>query len=67
MNLQDSFRDFCEKNNFEINEQQTKIISLLDAFLNNKKTFLSRFFKKKDKLCFYLHGKVGVGKTMLLN
>ena len=67
MNLQDSFRDFCEKNNFEINEQQTKIISLLDTFLNNKKTFLSKFFKKKDKLCFYLHGKVGVGKTMLLN
>ena len=23
--------------------------------------------KKKEKLCFYLHGKVGVGKTMLLN
>tara|TARA_Y200000002_G_scaffold315542_1_gene273640 strand:+ start:1121 stop:2158 length:1038 start_codon:yes stop_codon:yes gene_type:complete len=67
MNLQDSFRDFCKKNNFEINKQQIEIIGLLDTFLNNKKTFLSRFFKKKEKLCFYLHGTVGVGKTMLLN
>ena len=25
------------------------------------------FIKKKEKLCFYLYGEVGVGKTMLLN
>ena len=67
MNLQDSFRDFCKKNKFEINAQQTEIIDLLDTFLNNKETFLSKFLKKKEKLCFYLYGKVGVGKTMLLN
>ena len=70
MNLQDSFKEFCEKNKFEINIQQIKIINLLDKFLNYKETFLSSFFKKfkkKEQLCFYLHGKVGVGKTMLLN
>ena len=67
MNLQDSFKKFCKQNKFEINSQQKEIIVLLDKFLNQKETFLSSLFKKKEKLCFYLHGKVGVGKTMLLN
>ena len=66
-NLQDSFKEFCKKNKFEINEQQSEIIVLLAKFLNHKETFLSRLFKKREKLCFYLYGKVGVGKTMLLN
>tara|TARA_B100001057_G_scaffold310841_1_gene310930 strand:+ start:1122 stop:2159 length:1038 start_codon:yes stop_codon:yes gene_type:complete len=66
-NSQDSFKEFCEQNKFEVNKQQLEIINLLDKFLNYKQTFLSLFFKKKEKLCFYLYGKVGVGKTMLLN
>ena len=66
INLQKSFKEFCKNNKFEINPQQTEIIDLLDRFLNHDDTFLSRLFKK-NKLCFYLHGKVGVGKTMLLN
>ena len=67
LNLQDSFIEFCKKNKFEINEQQSEIIVLLAKFLKHKETFLSRLFKKRKKLCFYLYGKVGVGKTMLLN
>ena len=67
MNLQDSFKEFCEKRKFEINASQIEIINLLDKFLIHKQTFLSRLFKKREKLCFYLHGKVGVGKTMLLD
>ena len=67
MNLLDSFKEFCKQNQYEINAEQTEIINLLEKFLNNKKSFFNRFFKKKEKLCFYLHGKVGVGKTMLLN
>ena len=67
MNLQDSFKEFCEQKKLEINPSQIEIINLLDKFLIHKKTFLSRFFKKREKLCFYLHGKVGVGKTMLLD
>ena len=67
LNLQDSFIEFCKKNKFEINKQQSEIIVLLAKFLNHKETFLSRLFKKRKKLCFYLYGKVGVGKTMLLN
>ena len=67
MSLQDSFEEFCRQNKFEINSQQKEIIYLLEKFLNHKETFLSSFFKKKEKFCFYLYGNVGVGKTMLLN
>ena len=66
-NFKDSFREFCKQNRFEVNSQQIEIISSLNSFFNYKKTFLSSLFKKKKKLCFYLYGKVGVGKTMLLN
>ena len=66
-NLQDSFIEFCNKNSFEKNNHQIEIVNLLDKFLNPKKTFFKNFFKNKDKLCFYLYGKVGVGKTMILN
>ena len=65
--LQDSFKEFCKINKLEVNTQQVKIINSLEKFLDNKETILSRFFKKKEKLCFYLYGEVGVGKTMLLN
>ena len=65
--LQNSFKEFCEINKLEVNAQQVKIINLLDKFLDKRETFLSRLIKKKEKLCFYLYGEVGVGKTMLLN
>ena len=65
--LQNSFKEFCRKNKFEVNDQQIKVINLLDKFINNKENFFKRLFKKKEKLCFYLYGKVGVGKTMLLD
>jgi len=67
INLQDIFKKFCEQNEFEINSSQIEIIYLLDNFLNPKKSFINKFIKKDKKLCFYLCGKVGVGKTMLLD
>jgi cell division protein ZapE len=67
MNLKSSFKEFCKQKKFELNSQQLEIINLLDRFLNKNETFLSRIFKKRKKLCFYLYGKVGVGKTMLLD
>ena len=67
MSLQDSFEEFCRQNKFEINPQQKEIIYLLEKFLIHKETFLSSFFQKKEKFCFYLYGNVGVGKTMLLD
>ena len=51
LNLQDSFIEFCKKNSFEKNNQQIQIINLLDQFLNQK----TKFFKNRDKFCFYLH------------
>tara|TARA_B100000963_G_scaffold325334_1_gene311502 strand:- start:132 stop:1169 length:1038 start_codon:yes stop_codon:yes gene_type:complete len=65
--LQDFFKEYCKQNKLEINSSQIKIINLLERFFANKESFLNRFFKKRKKLCFYLHGKVGVGKTMLLD
>ena len=65
--LQDSFKEFCEQRKLEINASQIEIINLLEKFIDNKETLLKRLFKKRQKLCFYLNGKVGVGKTMLLN
>ena len=65
--LQDSFKEFCEINKLEVNVQQIKIINSLEKFLNNKATILTRILKQKEKLCFYLYGKVGVGKTMLFD
>ena len=67
LNLQDSFIEFCKKNKYEENAFQLEIIELLNRFLNSEETFLNRIFKKREKLCFYLYGKVGVGKTMLLD
>ena len=65
-NLQQSFLRFCKANQFEINPKQVEIINLLENFIFTKKK-LFNIFKKDRRLCFYLHGGVGVGKTMLLN
>ena len=67
INLQDSFLEFCKKNKFEINNKQLKIVNLLNEFINPKKTILNYFINSTDKLCFYLYGPVGVGKTMIFN
>ena len=67
INLQDLFKEFCKKNSFENNNRQVEIINLLDKFINPRKNFFRKFFRDKEKLCFYLYGNVGVGKTMILN
>ena len=66
-NLQNSFKEFCKKNKFEINNEQIKVINLLNKFIYHKKNFFTNFFNSQKKMCFYLYGNVGVGKTMLLN
>ena len=67
LNLQDSFKEFCKKKKFEINNEQVQVIELISKFLKSDRSFIRVIFKKKAKLCFYLHGNIGVGKTMLLN
>ena len=43
------------------------MIIQLEKFLNQKKKSLFQLKKENLKTCFYLHGKVGVGKTMIIN
>ena len=70
MNLKKTFLNHCEKNQFEINNNQLDIINDLKEFYEkNFKHFslLKIFSKKNTKLGYYLVGDVGVGKTMILN
>ena len=70
MNLNKLFLNYCKKNNLEINPRQIILVEQLNKFykLNFNKSFLKTLLsKKKSKLGFYLHGDVGVGKTMILN
>ena len=70
MNLDNLFQNFCKKNNLEINTYQLTIVNELKNYYNSNftKSFLNKFFSKNSsKPAFYLHGGVGVGKTMILN
>ena len=70
MNLKKLFLEYCEDQQYEINQNQLDIISYLKIYYteNFPHSFLTKYFKKKkNKLGFYLVGDVGVGKTMILN
>ena len=63
MNLDNLFKNFCKKNNLEINFYQLSIIDELKIYynLNFNKSILNNFFSKnKSKQAFYLYGVVGV-------
>ena len=70
MNLKESFLNYCEVNQYEINKNQLNIINNLREYYkkNFNQSLINKILKKKDfKLGFYLVGDVGVGKTMILN
>ncbi len=70
MNLNKLFINHCKNKDLEINKDQVNIIELMNNFyqLNFNTSFLTTLFSKKiHKLGFYMHGEVGVGKTMILN
>ena len=67
INFKKKFEEFCKLKKFERNEKQIEIINLLEKFLNSKTKSLFFFKNRNFKSCFYLHGNVGVGKTMILN
>ena len=67
INLQDSFIEFCKQNKLEINSSQIKIINLLDRFVNNKETFLSRIFKKNKNFVFIYTEKVWEKQCYLIS
>jgi len=68
-NLEEKFRSFCNSKNLEINQNQITTIKLLQDFYNkNFHSSIFNIFKKENyKKGFYLHGGVGVGKTMILD
>ena len=70
-NLKTSFLKYCSDNGLKKNINQLATIDLLNKNFkknnNFKNLFLNFFGKKNKKLGFYLHGDVGVGKTMILN
>ena len=68
-NLEEKFNSFCSSKNLEINQNQITTIKLLQDFYNkNFHSWILKFFKKENyKKGFYLHGGVGVGKTMILD
>ena len=66
-NFKNKFKDFCKSKKYEENEKQFEIVNLLEKFLKSKTKSLLFFKNRNFKSCFYLHGNVGVGKTMLLN
>tara|TARA_A100001234_G_scaffold178884_1_gene161086 strand:- start:431 stop:1489 length:1059 start_codon:yes stop_codon:yes gene_type:complete len=68
-NLEEKFKLFCNSKNLEINQNQITTIQILEDFYNkNFHSSILDFFKKKNyKKGFYLHGGVGVGKTMILD
>ncbi len=68
-NLEEKFRSFCNLKNLEINQNQITTVEILEDFYNkNFHTSIFNFFKKKNKKKgLYLHGGVGVGKTMILD
>ena len=69
--MKNKFLEYCSNNKYQQNNEQTKVFDLLIKFYNQsnspKNKFLNFFSKINNKLGFYLHGDVGVGKTMLLN
>ena len=67
INFKSKFEEFCKSKKYERNEKQIEIVSLLEKFLYRKTKSLLFLKNKNFKSCFYLHGNVGVGKTMILN
>ena len=67
--FEEKFKLYCKLENLEVNKSQIKVVKRLQDFFNQNFTFnfFGFFSKKKPKKAFYLHGGVGVGKTMILN
>ena len=67
INFKKRFKDFCKSKKYEENKKQFEIVNLIEKFLKSKTKSLFFFKNRNFKSCFYLHGNVGVGKTMILN
>jgi len=65
------FDSYCKKNSIKKNNEQLDLVEKFEEFysaLKTDKSLLSKFFgKSPEKLGYYIHGDVGVGKTMMCN
>ena len=66
--LEKEFISYCYNQNLEVNPNQITVIKKLEDYYNtNYISFFSKLFSKQKSKRIYLHGGVGVGKTMILN
>ncbi len=68
-NLEEKFKLFCNSKNLNLNQNQILTVNKLqDFYESNFNLSIFNFLKKREiKKAFYLHGSVGVGKTMILD
>jgi cell division protein ZapE len=66
-----AFESFCKKNSIKKNNEQLDLVEKFeefDAIIKQDKTLLKKLFSKAPaQLGYYIHGDVGVGKTMICN
>ena len=68
----DFYSDLCSSGAIEKDQNQIDLITELEMFLSNSsQNIFSKIFKltsqKNSFTCFYLHGNVGSGKTLLMD
>jgi cell division protein ZapE len=65
------YKKICSEEQVKYNHKQELLISQLDEFLSHKKkNFILKIFDTSNirkKKCFYIHGGVGVGKTLIMD
>jgi cell division protein ZapE len=68
----DFYLDLCSSGAIEKDQNQIDLLTELEIFLSNSdENFFSKIFKfssqENSLTCFYLHGNVGSGKTLLMD
>ena len=65
------YKKICSEEQVEYNHKQELLIYELDKFLSyKKKSFILKIFDTPSngkKKCFYIHGGVGIGKTLIMD
>ena len=65
------YKKICSEEQVKYNHKQELLIFQLDEFLSHKKkNFIFKIFEtsnSRKKKCFYIHGGVGVGKTLIMD
>ena len=67
-----SYKRLCANREIENNQKQEELICKLSEFLeDNNRSFIGNIFsfteRKNNKSCFYIYGKVGIGKTLIMD